>query len=605
MKQGRSNIVALLITAAAVAFVPQIAVAQVAQDVSEEDESSYGDIVVTGAMRVRQGGAQDIKHFRSVAADIGMPRPESLTVEGLMGEHDLALPASKSCGQLFCLVTEAMPAGLATRPADKLFVGLGFTSNVDAATWKREPLNLVAVIDKSGSMSGNPLALVRDSLRKIVKQMNGNDRVSIVLYGDRSHVHMVPTTIGGNRDAILAAIDAIQSAGSTNMEAGLQVGYATALTDAPTFKGNTRMMLFTDEQPNVGRTDATSFMGMAEGASKKGIGLTTIGVGVQFNGALATRVSSVRGGNLFFIDNQDDVKTVFENQLDTMVSEIAHDVKMTLAPVAGYKISGIFGVPADVMTEAPDGTIDITVPTAFLSTNGGGIFLTLAKASDHADLPAAQLVPDAALMNVALSYTAAKTGKAGEDRIAVAQADAAASAPMRKAQALVDQYLVMREATTAFHMKGEPKTAYHLLNGLSSRLEGAGLDSEKKLVGDMLAQAALYSGYGGELPKSMKHLSAVGTWEITGVSGFEDLARGDRLQFTPDRDLLTYRKDKGLDEADDQEAYEINEKQIHMVGSRLVFNYDADGDVLRLKMRENSIYRTSPVIRLKRVASLN
>ena len=73
------------------------------------------------------------------------------------------------------------------------------------------------------------------------------------------------------------------------MEAGLKVGYETAFATAPAFRGNTRLMLFTDEQPNVGRTDADSFIGMAEAASRRGIGLTTIGVGVQFDATLATR----------------------------------------------------------------------------------------------------------------------------------------------------------------------------------------------------------------------------------------------------------------------------------------------------------------------------
>lgn len=363
------------------------------------------------------------------------------------------------------------------------------------------------------------------------------------------------------------------------------------------------MMLFTDEQPNVGRTDAASFMGMAEAASKRGIGLTTIGVGVQFDGALATKVSSVRGGNLFFVSDETDVKTTFENQLDTMVSEIAHDVKMTLAPASGYKISGVFGVPADVMTETPEGSINITVPTAFLSTNGGGIFVTIAKAGERANLPAANLSPATALLDVALSYTAAKTGKAGEDRIAVAQAGPTASTPMRTAQALVDEYLVLREATTAFHTKGDPKTAYRLLSGLSARLDGMGLTGEKKLVGDMLAQAALYSGYGGELPKSMRHLSAVGTWEITQVRGFVDLKRGDRMQLTANRDLLTFRQN--ATEADDQETYEINNEQIHLVDSKIVFNYTTQGDAMSLRARADSLYGPGPLIRLKRVASIN
>ncbi|MFD2578373.1 hypothetical protein ACFSTD_06630 [Novosphingobium colocasiae] len=59
-----------------------------AQDQDDQNQIYLGDIIVTAA--VRQGGAQDIRHFRQTAAT-GMPRPEMLTVEGLMGEHDLTI----------------------------------------------------------------------------------------------------------------------------------------------------------------------------------------------------------------------------------------------------------------------------------------------------------------------------------------------------------------------------------------------------------------------------------------------------------------------------------------------------------------------------------
>lgn len=574
-----------------------------AQAVEDEDETDVSNIVVTGSMRVRQGGQQDIKHFRSIALEDGMPRPEGLSLEGLMGEHDLTLPTKRGCAQLFCLTTEAMAANLPQRPDDRLFVGLGFASNVDADSWQRQPLNMMAVVDKSGSMDGEPLALVRASLRKILDQMNDNDRFGIVLYGDRSHVYLAPTDVRGNRQRIAEAIDRIESEGSTNMEAGLQVGYDTAFADAPTFKGKTRLMLFTDEQPNTGRTDAAGFMGMAEEASRRGIGLTTIGVGVQFGDALAAKVSSVRGGNLFFIANPEDVKSTFEKQLDTMVSEVAHDVHMVMTPAAGQKITGVFGVPANALESAPDGAVAITVPTAFLSTNGGGIFVSIGKDSEHQYLPAVDLAPGAPLLTVSLSYIGAADGRAGEDKVLVSQPAASPSAPLRTAQALVDQFLTMREATTAFHEKGDPKAAHALLSGLDARLGASGLsgmEEERKLTGTMLAQAALYSGYGGELPKSLRHIRTAGNWEITGVRNITDLRRGDRLEFTRDGELLTYRKASGIEEVDESESYEINEKQIHMVDSRLVFNYSVSGDRLYLETADVGERAT---IALRRVPS--
>jgi Ca-activated chloride channel family protein len=556
-----------------------------------EEENDASNVIVTGT-RVRQGGAQDIRHFRSMAAEVGMPRPESLTVEGLMGEHDLALPATSACDRLFCLVTEAMAANLPSRPQDRLFAGLGFTSNLDATSWKREPLNLVAVVDKSGSMSGPPLDLVRASLRQIVGQMREEDQLSIVLYGDMSHLYLPPTPISGGREKVLQAIDAIESAGSTNMEAGLRVGYDTAFASAPAFRGATRLMLFTDEQPNTGNTDPESFIGMAEEASRRKIGLTTIGVGVQFDGALAAKVSSARGGNLFFISDEAEVKRVFEKQLDTMVTELAHDVRITMKPRSGYRISGVFGVPDNIMEEGSDGSVSIMVPTAFLSTNGGGIFASLAKGSERENLPPARLKAGEPLMEVWLSYLDARSGAAGSDRLNVGSPSQQPSAPLRLAHLLVDEYFSLRGASAAFHREGKPRQAFALLSGFSKRLEASAaaglwtapekLGEERKLVKDMLAQAALYSGYGGEQPRPIRHLMVIGDWEVQSVSGMEDLRRGDRLSFSPDNELTTMPQGRDEDE-EEIEDFEINERQLRLPDTGLVFDYRATADRLTLR----------------------
>jgi hypothetical protein len=162
------------------------------------------------------------------------------------------------------------------------------------------------------------------------------------------------------------------------MEDGLRAGFALARETAPHFDGRTRVMLFTDERPNVGATDARSFIGIATAASRAGIGLTTIGVGVQFGGELATRIGSVRGGNLFFLRDETDAHDVFGEQLDTMVSELAHDLRLTIVPAPGTKISAVYGVPGELLGWQNEREITLTIPTVFLDTKGGGIFFTLA-----------------------------------------------------------------------------------------------------------------------------------------------------------------------------------------------------------------------------------
>lgn len=541
----------------------------------QDDQIDIDEIVVSG-MRVRQGGTQDINHFRGEASSNRMPMPDTLTPEGLMGGYDLQIPGKEACARVLCVTGEAMRAELPLSPADKILVGVGFDSGVDAATWKRAPLNLVAVVDKSGSMQGSPLMRVRESLHQIVEQLRPGDQISIVLYGDRSYRHLEPTVIGDKRAAIRLAIDAIESAGSTNMEAGLKVGYETALASKAGFKGVTRVMLFTDEQPNVGRTDAESFMGMAREASRQGVGLTTIGVGTQFDAPLATKVSSVRGGNLYFLRDKADVESVFAAKLDTMVSELAYDLTLSVKARPGYRISGVYGVPGDELKSRPDGSVSMTVPTAFLSTEGGGLFVALAKDRDGAFLPEPSLAPGERLLDVDLSYTVAADGTQATQALAVAAPSGQVSDGMKLGHLLLDEFQSLQRAATLHHKESDEEGAYQVLRGFDGRLKAQSdprLEPERKLVSDMLTRAAFLAGYASE-GRAEGPTGLLGAWTVARVDGQGqiDVKRGDRLRFDED-ELVVTRRSRGALKADEPELYEANENQLSLPESELVFDY--------------------------------
>ncbi|NIJ36678.1 Ca-activated chloride channel family protein [Sphingopyxis panaciterrae] len=577
---------AMLATAAPISVMAQDAVQQ------DDEDANLDSIIVSGA-RIRQGGAQDIQHFRSMALTaISLPRPESLSVEGLLGEHDLTLPARGACAELFCLNVQAMPASLPTRPDDLLFLGMAFDSNIDAESWKREPLSIMAVVDRSGSMDGSPIANVKAALHQMVDELGPKDRLGIVIYGTNSNVHLSPTAAQGNKQVLHAAIDTIAIDGSTSMEAGLTLGYATAIAEAGQFGGKVRMMLFTDEQPNTGRTDAGSFMAMAEDASRRGIGLTTIGVGVQYDGALATKISSVRGGNLFFVAGPEKGGELMRKEFRNMVSEVAHDLIMTLTPHAGYRISGVFGVPDGLMTEGKDGAIAVTVPTAFLSSNGGGIYASLGKAEGRAHLPTATLADGSPLMDVSLTYVSALDGSKHGDALSIGAPTAEPAANLRLAQTLVDQYLVLDAATRAFHRDGNAKQAFALLDGLQTRLAGvdyADLKDERELVDTMRSKAAIYAGYGGEVPKDMQPMRVLGKWRVVALNGVEDLSRNDVVEFTDNDEFITYfqRPLRGDDEM--YQGFQINEREIYIPEGDLRMRYWIDGDRLRMKSSDGNV----------------
>jgi len=449
------------------------------------------------SMGATPGGAQDIGFFRDRVAAGEVPHPNTFTPEGLLSEHDLPLASRTKCAQTLCATGEAMPAALLVQPEVRHLAQLGFASGLDPTTFKRAPLHLVAVIDKSGSMSGQPLDLVKESLIEALGHMTPDDELSIVLYGDRSHVYMQPTRVR-DRAAIARQIAGITSAGSTNMEEGLAVGFQ--LASAHKFKGNTRVMLFTDERPNVGNTHARGFMGMARDASRSGVGMTTVGVGVQFGAELATAISSVRGGNLFFFPSAAKMKQVFEDEFDTMVTELAHDMKLELRPAKGLKIVGVHGIPGKALKWLDDGAIAVNVETIFLSRKKGAIYVALGS-DTRPGLPETQVAPGSPVASVKLEYLELR-GQAVKAQVDLTSvAPSAASLGLVRGRLLVDQATSLARAAALHHENNDQEAAYQTVHALASlyrQTVDPTLADERTLVFNLERTLARLSGHAGE-----------------------------------------------------------------------------------------------------------
>lgn len=578
-------------TALIAVFAAMTLPVQATAPIDEQDEV----IVVTG-MRVTQGGAQDINYFRGAVNSGDIPLPDVFTSEGLLSQHDLVLPAANTCGQSLCLNAQAMALPAGNLLGADYFMGLAFDTNINPKTWRRAPLNLVAVIDKSGSMSGEPLDHARKALLNAIGEMGEGDQLSIVLYGDTVETYLPPTKVTrASKAELRRAVKAVRSRGATYMEAGLERGFDLAQQTQAGFDGTTRLMLFTDERPNVGRTDAESFMGMARAASAHDIGMSTIGVGVEFGAELATKVSSVRGGNLFFVRGEEDIDRLFAKEFDFMISEIARDMTVTIAPEAGYKISGVYGVPQDMFTWEGD-SLTMSVATAFLSSSGGGLFAGLTR--DNPDLPAPIPSRNAPFASAQLRYTDS-ADKGIKSQNLTTQVAPAPSENLQKAALLSQQYVALRDATTAHHESNDQSKAYHILAGYSQTLDASpltGLDEERKLV-QTLTQTLGYKSGNIEGGMAMPaHIRLQKKWKIRGVEGSADLRRGDVLDFSKEQNLTIYRKSRSLTESDETEYVMVNNEQVYLQDSALTLNYKftKNGD-LRLRHPKGQMYiRLSP-----------
>lgn len=439
------------------------------------------------------GGAQDIGHARDRIAAGEVPHANTFTPEGLFSEHDLPLSTGRACARTLCLDGAATRADLIAQPEVRSLAQLAFASGLDPKTWRRRPVNLVAVVDKSGSMSGSPLETVRASLHALVEQLGPRDQLSIVLYGDRAHVHLKPTSLT-EAGRIRGAIDRIASAGSTAMEAGLSVGFDLAQRSADGFEGGTRVMLFTDERPNVGATHAGSFMAMARDASRRGVGLTTVGVGTHFGAELAGRISSVRGGNLFFFPDPGAMAKTFGEALDTMLTELAFDLRLTVTPAAGQRIVGLYGIPGDLVKRTKNGGFELGIETVFLSRKRGAIYLAFAP--EPGALPT-----EGALGHAAVSYET-PDGVRHTDRVAFAPwTRGPLPLGLARGVLLVDEVTTLKQAARLHLEHNDQEGAWRLVRTVRARIAHSGVPGmapELETLTHLEHTLARLSGHHGE-----------------------------------------------------------------------------------------------------------
>lgn len=419
---------------------------------------------------VNVGGAQDIKLVRELVDRGQVPRDTQFTAQGLYAEHDLPIgeaPAGKPLHLSLGLgIAPALDTGKRTH---WLQVGLG--SGLAPGEFKRPPQHLVVVADRSGSMSGSRIVALRKALHALVDKLNDQDSLGVVIFDDRVDVvhHLSPLR---DRATLHRAIDQIQDRGSTDIDAGLRAGYDMFLRTQAPAGYQRRVLLFTDALPNTGNTDPDGFESLVARYGRAGIGMTVFGIGLDFDAELTEVIGNQRGGNYVFLAEPSDVETVFNEDFDYLMSPAAYDMTLSITPAPGFKLTGAYGVSE--LKEGQTG-YDLKVKSLFFSKNRGAIMLRMEETEPGAGGTGAPVVAKGTLKylradaktEVTDTLEATVTG----DR-PTGDAEYYAPAATRKAVALTNQYLAMKEALRLYHT-GDLTGAMAVLGKAKAQLEAA------------------------------------------------------------------------------------------------------------------------------------
>ncbi len=234
-------------------------------------------------------------------------------------------------------------------PADEVqraIVKIGLSGCRPPRPSERPPVNLVIVLDRSGSMSGDKIAQAREAAIEALRRLDRRDVFSLVVYD-----HEVSTLIAPQAPTDLSWLErqirAITSRGNTALFAGVSQGAAELRKNLERSGFVHRVLLLSDGMANVGPSSPDDLGRLGTALRREGIAVTTVGLGDGFNEDLMAALAQRSDGNHYYVAESGDLPQIFAKELGDVLNVVAQQVEVTIEFPEGVRVLRSIGREAD------------------------------------------------------------------------------------------------------------------------------------------------------------------------------------------------------------------------------------------------------------------
>lgn len=209
-------------------------------------------------------------------------------------------------------------------------------------------VDMVIVLDRSGSMKGQKIAYARRAVLNLLSSLSHDDRFAFLTYSDGVQVlSPLVNVTDGNREHLESIVRAVRAGGNTNLGAGLRAGINVLLGTAQNGHAG-KVILISDGLANRGITAPQDLGNLAGVAVEKEFAVSTVGVGMDFNEELMTLIADKGSGNYYYLKNPDAFAEIFQKEFYYSKATAATGVSVQIPLTDGVSLVDAAGYPFTV-----------------------------------------------------------------------------------------------------------------------------------------------------------------------------------------------------------------------------------------------------------------